>query len=109
MIALENKTYVLAVQLRASFTVQLVYGFFQQEVVAAPAIVEQADDAQQRGFPGPRWPHDGDKFTFFYLQTDAAKQPDGACRTLDGLFNIRELNHELNCVGVGNSVLVQSS
>src|SRR5581483_4208784 len=82
---------------------------FQQEVVAAPAIIEKADDAQQGCLPCPGRPHDGDKLAFFYLQADAAKQPDCTRRTLDGLFNVRELDHELSGVGIVNSVLVQSS
>src|SRR5450755_1707644 len=61
VIALEHKSDVGFVQLVASFVVQLVNGFAQKKIFAAPGAVQHADNAEQRGFPGARRPHDGYK------------------------------------------------
>src|SRR5437588_385629 len=94
MVALKNKTDISAVQFCALLAVQLVHGLLQQKVFARPSVIQQANNAQQRGFSGARWPHDGDKFAFPYFQVDTAKQPDGTGRALNSFFYVVESNHE---------------
>ena len=86
MIALEDESDVLLVELRALLAIHLVHRFAREVVLARPLIVEHPEDAHQRGLARARGPHDGQKFTLVHVQINPSQQPDRACRRLDCLL-----------------------
>ena len=44
-----------------------------QQHTAAGGLVQRGEDIQQRGFPGARFAHDGDKLAFLHGERDTAQ------------------------------------
>src|SRR5258707_6958710 len=88
MITLKHKTDVLAIELGALPAIQFVHRMLEEHEFARPSVIEQAENAEQRGLARSGGPHNRDKLAFFHLQIHTAQQPRNAGGTLYGFFDI---------------------
>src|SRR5579859_8120392 len=100
VIALEDESDVLLIQIRALLAVHLVHGLAGKVILACPLIVEHAQDAHQRRLARPRRSHDGEKFALGDLEIDPAQQPNRARRGPDRFLHTAQLNHRLILIEV---------
>ena len=71
----------------------LVYRVVEEFELAGPGAVQHAQDAQQGGFAGSRWTHDGDELAFLNLPLDAAQHVGAAVSPFVKLVQVRQFNH----------------
>src|SRR5258708_2525603 len=90
VIALKYEANVRLVQLVPLPDVELVDGFAEEVIVPAPRAIQHSDDAQQRGLPGARRAHDGDKFPRLDIQIDSAQQIKLIGTGLNNFFQISQ-------------------
>src|SRR5579872_6290647 len=93
VIALKDEADVLPVQLGPLLAIELVHDMVEEVELARPGVIQHAKNAEQRGLPRPRRPHDGDEFARLDVHIDAAQYISHARPGLVSAFHISQLNH----------------
>ena len=89
VIALKYESDIGLVQLVALLDaefVELVHWLLEEKIFAGPRPVEHPQDAQQRGFAGTRWTHDGNELARLNIKRDAAKHEIFSASEIVGFF-----------------------
>jgi hypothetical protein len=63
-----------------------VHWLLEEKIFAGPGPVEHSQDAQQRGFAGTRWTHDGNELARLNIKRDAAKHEIFSASEIAGFF-----------------------
>src|SRR6266436_157348 len=96
VIALKHEPDVCFMQLIALLDVEFVDRFAKKVIVPSPRAVEHSHDAQQGGFPGPRWPHNRNELAGLNIQVDAAQKIEFIRTRLDDFFQVSQLNQRFH-------------
>src|ERR1051326_8882181 len=88
VITLEDEAHVAAVKLGSLFAIELMDSLIAEEILSCPAVIQHANNAQQRCLARAGRAHDGYKFAFLHVNIDSAEEPDRPCRAFHGFFDI---------------------
>ena len=88
MIALKDEADVFAVNVGALLAVHFVDWIFQEVILARPAVIEHANDAQEGGFACSGRAHDSHKFPFSNFETNTAQDVGHTGAGFEGLLDI---------------------